>query len=76
MFEDHGSAGLFRPLTPGATDWLRENAPRDAHWATKKEALIVERRDMGDLMDAIVRPDLPGQPTGWTRAASFDCRCG
>ena len=49
--EHHGSLFLMRLQTRAASQWVQENVSQDATWFG--EALVVEPRYVGDLVDAM-----------------------
>jgi hypothetical protein len=57
--ENHGSIFLLRPVTPSASVWISDYIPDDAQ--TVGEAVVVEHRYIGDIVQGIMRGGLAVQ---------------
>jgi Mg2+ and Co2+ transporter CorA len=57
---DSGSVVLFQPLTPAATEWLKENCPSDAEHRYLGGNLAIEPRYLESILTAAYEDGLNG----------------
>jgi hypothetical protein len=52
----HGTIGLVRPLTRGASEWINKHVPSQSQWFGP--ALLLEHRYIAELLDRMVEDGL------------------